>query len=90
MTRRKHINEKLKTNFYPQGNRIAGTGITEDRYDEESFPDPNPFDRRSNSFWHKPIKIEGGPVKTYQLTDEELEKYRELEVTVVNDDGNSN
>ena len=90
MTRRKHINEKLKTNFFPQGNRIAGTGITEDRYDEESFPDPNPFDRRSNSFWHKPMKIEGGPVKTYQLTDEELEKYRELEVTVVNDDGNSN
>ena len=83
---RRHINEKLKTNFYPQGNRIAGTGITEDRYDEESFPDANPFDRRSNSFWHKPVKIEAGEVKVYKLSDKELEYYRNLEVEAMEDE----
>lgn len=73
-----HVNEKLKTKFYPQGNRVAGIGITEDRYDEESFPDPNPFNNHSTSFLHKPIKIEPAPIKTYKLSEEELNYYKTL------------
>jgi hypothetical protein len=76
---KRHPNENLRTQFEGTG-RFAGTGIIEDRYDDESFPDRNPHDNRSRSFWHKPMKIEAGEVKTYKLTDEELEYYRNLEV----------
>lgn len=73
-----HVNEKLKTKFYSQGNRIAGMGITEDRYDDESFPDHNPFNNHSTSFWHKPVKVEPEPIKTYKLSEEELNYYKTL------------
>jgi hypothetical protein len=77
---KRHPNENLRTQFEGSG-RFAGMGIIEDRYDDESFPDRNPFDRRSNSFWHKPMKIEASPVKTYTMSKEELDEYlRGLEI----------
>lgn len=81
--KRKHVNERLKTNFKAQGNRVAGIGITYDRYDDESFPDSNPFNNHRTSFYHKPVKPETTPVKVYNLTDEELEEYRKLNVETV-------
>lgn len=70
--RKRHANEFLRT----VTGRLAGDGIISDDYSEESFPDFNPFNNTSNSFWHRPIKIELGEVKRYKLSDEELKKYR--------------
>lgn len=36
--RRRHVNEFLKSNFANSG-RVAGAGISYDRYDEESTPE---------------------------------------------------
>jgi hypothetical protein len=76
---KRHPNENLRTQFEGTG-RFAGTGIVEDDYSEESYPDERRYWRRGVAFWHKPMKIEAGEVKTYKLTDEELEYYRNLEV----------
>lgn len=42
---RKHPNEFMRTNLNSE--RIAGTGITEDDYGEDSFPDFDPHARRT-------------------------------------------
>ena len=42
---RKHPNEFMRTNL--NGGRIAGTGITEGDYSEDSFPDFDPHARRT-------------------------------------------
>ena len=76
---KRHPNENLRTQFEGSG-RFAGTGIYEDRYDEESFPDERKHWRRGVAFWHKPMKIEPSPVKTYTMSKEELDEYlRRLE-----------
>ena len=76
---KRHPNENLRTQFEGSG-RFAGTGIIEDDYSEESFPDDRKHWRRGVSFWHKPMKIKSAKVKTYKLSDEELEYYRGVEV----------
>ena len=76
---KRHPNENLRTQFEGSG-RFAGTGIVEDDYSEESFPDERKHWRRGVAFWHKPMKIKSATVKRYKLSDEELEYYRSLEV----------
>lgn len=75
-----HANEYLRTS----SGRLAGNGMIHDRYDEESGYRPTPIDTNpvhSIEFveWRKSLK-EAQPIKIYQLSDEELNKYREMEV----------
>jgi len=51
MTKRKP-SECIKTEFINSG-RIAGIGISEGNYTEDSFPDSNPFRYKQPSFIHK-------------------------------------
>lgn len=44
--------ECTKTEFANSG-RIAGIGITEGNYSEDSFPDSNPFRYKQPSFIHE-------------------------------------
>ncbi len=76
--RKRHINEFGRTSFANSG-RVAGMGISEDRYNEESFPGQGNIDPR----WMKkntPVpKIcdedaEESPVITYRLSNEELKE----------------
>lgn len=67
---RRHVNESLKTNFANSG-RIAGDGISHDRYDDESGC-PN-YERKHKSFTpcygrhdHSDLN---GPVITYKIVD---------------------
>ena len=70
---KRHVNENLRTEFEGSG-RLAGTGIDEENYSEESFPDRNPWRYKK----HRPLKqkIEPAPVVVYKLSEEELKKYR--------------
>lgn len=72
---KKHVNEQLKTNFKAHGNRIAGNGMEEDDYGEQSFPDDRPYRRPNKVLWQRPIEIKEYPVKSYQLSKDELEEY---------------
>lgn len=74
---KRHVNETLRTQFEGSG-RLAGTGIAEEDYSEESFPDRNPLRYKK----HRPLKqkIEPAPVVVYRLSEDELKKYRGEEV----------
>ncbi len=79
MARKRHVNEFMKTGFTDSG-RVAGMGILEDDYSEESFPDERKHWRRGVAFWYHPMKFEEAPVKVYKMTKEELREYvRRLE-----------
>jgi hypothetical protein len=75
--KRRHINEFMKTRLANSG-RAAGTGILEDRYDEESYPSvntdprycPNPKLGIPLTEEEKKFRDEGGPVITYQIKED--------------------
>ena len=80
--RRRHINEHLRTGLANSG-RAAGMGIIYDRYDDESFPDGSRWAaNRIDGYVAFPSRTEeekktlDGKVINYQLTPEELEKYK--------------
>ena len=75
MMPKRHVNESLRTGFEGSG-RLAGTGIEEENYSEESFPDRNPW--RYKSVLPRASKRNGEPtpVTVYKLSEEELKKYR--------------
>jgi hypothetical protein len=67
---KRHINEFLKTEFANSG-RAAGTGISYDKYDEESGYKPQPRARGpikfpSDSLTPEEREALNGPVITYQ------------------------
>lgn len=71
--RKRHANEFLRSD----DGRIAGTGITEDDYSEESYAGDSPYEERGYTpVYRKKEKVEEKPVKTYKLSQEELEKYK--------------
>lgn len=78
---KRHANENLRTSFKGSG-RFADTGIDEGGYSEDSFPDRNPRRYKFTSSFgggHPPKgKVKEPPVKVYKLTDDELEKYKEV------------
>ncbi len=79
MARKRHVNEFLKSGFANKG-RIAGMGIDEEDYSENSFPCKTPWEDKKSRWWQAPKKIPGPSVIiTYTLTKEELEKYKEEE-----------
>lgn len=67
MSRKRHINEFLKTDFANSG-RAAGIGISEDRYDEESGYRPRPAERGALRFPSDGINPEtlNGEVRIYK------------------------
>ena len=70
MSRKRHINEFLKTDFANSG-RAAGIGISEDHYDEESGyrPQPRgcgPVRLPSDNLTTKEREALNGPVITYK------------------------
>ncbi len=79
MARKRHVNEFLKTKFTNRG-RIAGTGMDEEDYSENSFPCKTPWEDRKSRYWKAHNKIPSPSlIVTYKLSKEELEKYREEE-----------
>lgn len=78
MTRR-HIDNQPKTKFKAHGNRIAGSGIEYDCYDETSFPDDFRNAGKNLSYCGKrKTKVNDNPIKKYKLTEEELKYYKNL------------
>ena len=76
---RRHCNEFFRTDT----GRLAGDGMIHDDYGEESFSGDSPYQERA----YTPIPIKGRkaeekPVKTYRLSEEELEKYRRMKEVV--------
>lgn len=71
MTYKKQANEFMRTSL----GRLAGTGIVEDNYGEESFPDDNSFHVNIKNTKKVKKKIEEAPVKTYVISKDELKKY---------------
>jgi len=71
---KRHINEFLRTGFRNSG-RVAGHGMVEDDYSEESNGDDMIRYSRGTSFNHK-MDIKNGPVTKYKLSEKELEEYR--------------
>jgi len=72
--RKRHINERLKTEFVNNG-RAAGIGITYDKYDEESGYKPHPRNRGPmrlpyDSLTREERKALNGPVITYRVKGE--------------------
>ena len=78
---KRHANENLRTNFVGSG-RFAGTGIDEGDYSEESFPDRNPRRYKFTSSFGGGAppkgKVKEPPVRVYRLSEEELDKYKDL------------
>ena len=74
MSKRRHANENLRTTFEGSG-RFAGIGVYEEDYSEESFPDQNPWRRKSALPKVVQRKDEPLPVVVYKLSEEELKKY---------------
>ena len=76
--RKRHANERLKTSFSNSG-RIAGAGVLYDDYSEESGIERHSHGHQrfalTRSEEEKEFIINGGPVKCYKLSPEELEKY---------------
>lgn len=64
---KKHYNEFLKTRFHDSG-RIAGTGIDEEDYSEESFPD---------KYRDKKSRIIGGPLYPQSTFSQALDAFIE-------------
>ena len=79
MSRSRHFNDRLETGFKAHGGRISGTGIEEDSYDEESFPDDRPFNIPLVTIRQKPIEVPVYPVKKYKLSKKELDYYKNLD-----------
>ena len=75
---KRHANEFMRTHT----GRLAGNGMVHDNYDHDSFPLDKPFGYKNpDSYWCIPKdEKEEEPVLTYKLSDEELEKYKNLEV----------
>ena len=73
---KRHANENLRTTFEGSG-RFAGTGIDEEDYSEESFPDRNPWRYKSVLPKMPKRKIEPESVTVYKLSKEELKKYQD-------------
>ena len=74
MAHKRHCNEFLRT----QTGRLAGDGMTHDRYDDESYADEKPWCRERRPIPRKENK-EGKepPIKEYRLSEEELRRYKE-------------
>lgn len=78
MSRRRHVNEFLRTSL--NSGRIAGAGINFDDYSEESFPDRNPHKySQANPIGdgRKHPDYEDGEVISYKMSKEELKQYLE-------------
>ena len=72
--RKMHVNEFRRTEFADSG-RIAGTGITEDRYDDEASPRAKPLNyQKPSAFDHSQRKPQHGEVITYKAPREETNK----------------
>ena len=72
---KRHANEFLRTS----SGRLAGSGMNEDRYDDESMPSGStysgqPILTKEYVDYMKKIEEEQ-PVKTYKLTKEEMDEY---------------
>ena len=72
---KRHANENLRTKFAGTG-RFAGTGLVEEDYSEESFPD---YVRDGTEYWWSAPrkKEEAQPVTVYKMSEEELARYRQ-------------
>ena len=76
---RKHIDNQPKTAFKAHGNRIAGSGVEYDNYDDTSFPDDLRIAGKNLSYCgKKKTPIVNKPIIEYTLTDEELQYYKNL------------
>ena len=80
MARKRHVNEFMRV----FSGRIAGNGMDEEDYSEESFPRDSPWkDTKRTATWIPPYKeikkakFKEPPVRKYKLSDEELKKYKE-------------
>lgn len=72
---RRHVNEFLRTEFEGTG-RLAGIGIVEEDYGEESFPGYSPWQDKKVRYWSRTRRSEPAPVVVYKLSENEMKKYR--------------
>lgn len=69
---RRHVNEFMRS----WNGKVAGSGMSEDRYDEESFPGKK-VEKRTRLWYNDSYKdFKKAEVRVYKLSEEEL---RELE-----------
>jgi hypothetical protein len=70
---KRHANEFLRSDT----GRLAGIGMQEDDYSEESYAGDSPYEERGYTpIPKKKEKVKEKPVRQYKLSEEELAKYK--------------